>query len=255
MLLDQGRLSALGITPREVSTALAAENRNVSAGDMLDTSKEVLVRTIGEYSSVDEIADVVIATRDGRSIFVRDVGEVRDGFREIKNELWVDGKVGMRMYISKQSGRQHRRGGRDPEAGGRLHPARLRGPDRSADALRRIDLHQAVGSATCSAARSSARSWRSPYCCSSLRDLRATLVVATAIPISVLATIALMYFNGYTLNVVSLGGIALGNRHARRQRDRGAREHLSAPAARARRPCLRPSTAPARSLLRSSRVP
>lgn len=209
VLLDQGRLSALGVTPREVSSALANENRNVSAGDMLETSKEVLVRTVGEYTSVQDIADVVVATRDGRSIFVRDVGEVRDAFRELKNELWIDGDVGMRMYISKQSGantvevvdalKQEVASIKRDFAGQVEVRMLFDGSTFIKQSVRNVERGALFGALLAVS-----------VLLLFLRDLRATLVVATAIPISVLATIALMYFNGFTLNVVSLGGIALG---------------------------------------------
>ncbi len=209
VLLDQSRLSALGVTPREVSSALASENRNVSAGDMLETNKEVLVRTLGEYTSVEDIADVVVATRDGRSIFVRDVGEVRDGFRELKNELWIDGAAGMRMYVQKQSGAntvevmealKREISSIERDYAGQVELRMLFDGStfiqQSVDNVKRGALFGALLAVA--------------VLLLFLRDLRATAVVATAIPISVLATVALMYFNGYTLNVVSLGGIALG---------------------------------------------
>ena len=209
VLLDQSRLSALGVTPLDVSSALASENRNVSAGDMIDTSKEVLVRTIGEYETVDDISDVVIAVRDGRSIFVRDVGEVRDTFRELKNELWIDGQVGMRMFVSKQSGANTVQVvdalKKELEVLRREYAGEIE--------LRMLfDGSQFIKQSVNNVQRGAlfGAGLAVLVLLLFLRDLRATLVVATAIPISVLATIALMYFNGFTLNVVSLGGIALG---------------------------------------------
>ena len=209
VLLDQGRLSALGVTPREVSTALASENRNVSAGDMLETSKEVLVRTVGEYKNVEEIGDVVVATREGRSIFVRDVGTVRDAFREVKNELWIDGEVGMRMFVSKQSGAntvevvtavKREVAAIQREFAGQIDLRLLfDGSKFIQQSVRNVEMGAMFGAVLAVF-----------VLLIFLRDVRATMVVATAIPISVLATIALMYFNGFTLNVVSLGGIALG---------------------------------------------
>ncbi len=209
ILLDQDRLSALGVTPREVSAALSRENRNVSAGDMLETGREVLIRTVGEYDSVVDIADVVVATRDGRSIFVHDLGEVSDTFRELTNELWIDGVVGMRMFVSKQSGSntvevvdelKKEIAAIQRDYDGQIQLSMLfDGSEFIRQSVRNVEIGALFGALLAVL-----------VLLIFLRDVRSTLVIGTAIPISVLATVALMYFNGFTLNVVSLGGIALG---------------------------------------------
>ncbi len=209
VLLDQSRLSALGITPREVASALGRENRNVSAGDMLETGREVLIRTVGEYESVEEIGDVVVATRENRSIFVHDVGEVRDAFREIQNELWIDGKTGMRMFVRKQSGSntvkvvdelKKELASIERDYAGQFELKVLYdGSEFIRKSVRNVEMGALFGALLAVI-----------VLLVFLRDFRATAVIATAIPISILATVALMYFNGFTLNVVSLGGIALG---------------------------------------------
>src|SRR5690606_18211847 len=93
------RLAALGVTADQVIRALAGDNRNVSAGDMGESGREVLVRTMGELTSVEDIRNVMIAGRPGADaggggalvpVYVRDVANVIDGFQEIKSEQWVD---------------------------------------------------------------------------------------------------------------------------------------------------------------------
>jgi hydrophobic/amphiphilic exporter-1 (mainly G- bacteria), HAE1 family len=209
VLLDPSRLAALSISPTQVSQALARENRNVSAGDMLETGREVLIRTIGEFESTDEIASTVVTTRNGRAIAIRDLAEVRDTFREINNELWIDGEAGLRMFVRKQSGSntiavvdelKKEVAAINREYSGRLHLSMLH--DNS------VFIRQSVGNVQRGALLGGALAVL--VLLVFLRDLRATLIIGTAIPISVLATLALMYFYGFTLNVVSLGGIALG---------------------------------------------
>ena len=207
--LDQARLAALGVSPGEVTRALSRENRNVSAGDMLETGREVMIRTVGEFESTEEIANVVVTTRDGRPLQVKDLGEVRDTFREITNELWIDGEPGMRMYVSKQSGAntvevmadvRDEIDNLNREFAGRAEISILMDSSefisQSVNNVRRGALMGAALAVI--------------VLLIFLRDLRATLIIGTAIPISVLATFALMYFYGFTLNVISLGGIALG---------------------------------------------
>ncbi len=207
--LDQARLAALGVSPAEVTRALSRENRNVSAGDMLETGREVMIRTVGEFESTEEIANVVVSTRDGRPLQVKDLGEVRDTFREITNELWIDGEPGMRMYVSKQSGAntvevmadvRDEIDALNRDYAGRAEISILM--DNSefiSQSVNNVRLGALMGAALAVI-----------VLLIFLRDLRATLIIGTAIPISVLATFALMYFYGFTLNVISLGGIALG---------------------------------------------
>ncbi len=209
ILLEADRLAALGITPREVTQALSSENRNVSAGDMRQTGRDVLIRTLGQFESIEDIAGTVITTREARPIHVRDLGEVRDTFREIKTELWIDGEPGMRMWVRKQSGTN------TVEVVDRLR-TELEAINR--DYAGRVQLTMLFDGSTF--IRQSVTNVERGALYGAvlavivllvfLRDLRSTLIIATAIPISVLATVALMYFAGFTLNVISLGGIALG---------------------------------------------
>ena len=207
--LDQARLSALGVSPAEVTRALSRENRNVSAGDMLETGREVMIRTVGEFESTEEIANVVVATREGRPLQVKDLGDVRDTFREITNELWIDGEPGMRMYVSKQSGANTVEVmadvRREIEALNREFAGR-------AEISILMDSSEFISQSVNNVRRGAlmGAALAVIVLLIFLRDLRATLIIGTAIPISVLATFALMYFYGFTLNVISLGGIALG---------------------------------------------
>ena len=102
--LDRNRLEALGITAQQVSQVLASENHNVSAGAMLDAGDEVIIRTVGEFSDPVDIANTVIVMRDGRPIYVRDVATVRDTIVKPNSEQWIDGKPGIVVSISKQPG-------------------------------------------------------------------------------------------------------------------------------------------------------
>ncbi len=207
--LETAKLAALNISPDEVVQALARDNRNVSAGDMLDTGLEVLVRAVGEWKSAREIEDVLVAQREGRPVYVRELGAVRDSFQEIRSEQWVDGAPGLVMRISKQSGANTvdvvRRVEREierinAEYGGRV---RLNVLEDSA-----TFIEASVANVQASALYGAALAIL--VLLVFLRNLRATFVIALAIPISVITTFALMYFAEFTLNVVSFGGLALG---------------------------------------------
>ncbi len=207
--LDVTRLEALSVTVGEVTAALAKENRNVSAGDMQQAGREVVIRTAGEFTSLADIEDVVVTTRDGEPVRVRDLGAVVDTIREVRSELFIDRKPGIRLQVFKQSGantvevaalvRQ------EVEALNAQHRERAElsvlwdASDFIEMAVTNVEVSAGIGAVLAAM-----------VLLLFLRSVRATLVVAVAIPISVIATFALMHFAGMTLNIISFGGIALG---------------------------------------------
>ena len=207
--LDAERLSALGITSEQIAQAVQRENRDVSAGDMLDVGREVVIRTAGEYENVADIEAVVVTSRDGMPVRVRDLARVVDTYRELNSELWIDGELGIRVMVYKQSGantvevveelrEEIERVNRDYRGNVSLEVLW----DSSSfirSAVTNVQSSALVGAALAIA-----------VLLLFLGDLRATAVVATSIPLSVLATFGLMYFWGITLNVISFGGLALG---------------------------------------------
>jgi len=207
--LDAGKLIAEGITAAEVSAALGRDNRNVSAGDMRDTGREVLVRAIGEWVDASEIEEVVVARRAGRPIYVRDLATVRDTFREVRSELWIDGVPGITMRVSKQPGTNTIsavEGLRaELERINREHDGQLRvvllsnAADYIRSAVTNVQTAALFGGLLAIL-----------VLLFFLHDLRSTFLIALAIPLSVVATFALMFFADYSLNVISFGGLALG---------------------------------------------
>ncbi|MGE0868568.1 MAG: efflux RND transporter permease subunit [Kofleriaceae bacterium] len=220
--LDLASLVSLGVTADQVVQALAADNRNVSAGDMGEAGREVLVRSMGELKTVDDIKNVLVTRRSGRSatmqdlpnaagrpVYVRDVATVKDVFQEIKSEQWVDGQPGIVMRVSKQSGantievverlKEELRRIND-EYAGRAHVIVVNDGGQYIEAsITNVRESALVGAALAVFV----------LLCF-LRDIRATLVITLVIPFSIMATFALMYFSGYSLNLISFGGLALG---------------------------------------------
>jgi len=220
--LDVDRLVALGVTGDQVVRALGSNNRNVAAGDMGESGREVLIRTVGELGSVEDIENVLVTRQSGRStdsrglpnaagraVYVRDVANVSDAFQEIESEQWVDGVPGIVMRVSKQSGAN------TVEVVERLRAELALINDEYDGRAHVIVVHDSS-----TYIKSSITNVREAALYGAalavlillafLRDLRATFIVALAIPFSVMATFALMYFSGYSLNLISFGGLALG---------------------------------------------
>jgi HAE1 family hydrophobic/amphiphilic exporter-1 len=176
---------------------------------MIASGQEVVIRIEGEFRSLAEIANVVVAQREGRAIQLHELAEIRDGIQEVRDELWVDGVPGIRLIISKQSGANTIEVVRalreeveqiNDEYAGRLELTMLRDSGEF--------IEDAIGSVLDALLIGGALAVL--VLLAFLRDIRATMVVSTAIPISVLATLALMYFMDITLNLMSFGGLALG---------------------------------------------
>lgn len=207
--LARERLTALSISVSDVSAALARENRDVSAGDMLASGQEVVIRTRGEFQAVEEIGDTIVAQRQGRPIALRELGRVEDGVQEVRDQLWVDDVPGIRLIVSKQSDANTMEVVKDLRAEidainhdyeGRAHLTILRDSG--------LFIEQAVAGVRDAALLGGGLAVLVLF--AFLREWRTTLVVASTIPVSVLATLALMHFLGITLNLVSFGGLALG---------------------------------------------
>ncbi len=207
--LDPERLAALGVSAQEVGRALARENRTVSAGDMEDRGREVVIRTVGEFTSLDEIRGVVVAARNGEPIQVADLGVVEDAARKARSELYIDGEPGIRMRVYKQSGAntvevaeavQHEIDRLNATYAGRAHLTILwDSSDFIKSAVTNVQSSAGVGAVLAVLAL-----------LLFLRTVRGTMVVAMAIPLSIVATFGLMYAQRMTLNVISFGGLALG---------------------------------------------
>ncbi|MDD3642224.1 MAG: efflux RND transporter permease subunit [Candidatus Krumholzibacteria bacterium] len=206
--LKASELKALGISTETVLAALRSENRNVPAGLYDKGNLEVLVRTRGEYTDLEEIRNTVVAVRQGAPIRIRDVAEVVDSWEEVRQAVRIDGKPGLRIAVSKQSGANTVSVARE------VHEE-IERINRDIPQLRLIPLLDTseyikqsintVGNATLIGGILAVL-----ILFLFLRNVSSTLIIATAIPISIVATFGLMYFSGFTLNIITFGGLALG---------------------------------------------
>ncbi len=206
--LRGAQLKALGISTDAVLGAIRSENRNVPAGLYDKGNLEVLVRTQGEYRTLDEIRNTVITTRGGAPIRIGDVAGVEDSWEEIRQIVRIDGKPALRMSISKQSGANTV----NVAEGVRAEMDRI---NRDIPQLRLIPVVD-----TSVYIKDSINNMGSAALVGGilaililflfLRNVSSTIIISTAIPISVIATFGLMYFSGYTLNIITFGGLALG---------------------------------------------
>lgn len=206
--LDRSRMHALKISPDQVIEALRRENLNEPGGHVIEGNFEVLMRTDGQYASMDELRNTMVTRREGSPVYIRDLAEVEDSHQELRNLIRVNGKPGLRMFIRKQSGGNTvdiaRSVVEEAEKINREFPnVRVSVLFDSSKFIQR-----AVSNVRDAAIYGSVLA--TLILLLFLRNFRSTLVIAVAIPISVIATFGLMYFYGFTLNTITFGGLALG---------------------------------------------
>ena len=206
--LDREKMHALRLSPNQVIAALQRENLNEPAGQVDEGDFELLMRTEGEYTSLDEIRKTMVTRRQGRPIYISDIAQVEDSHQEIRNLVRINGVPGLRMSIRKQSGANTV----DVAKAVLAEIDRINRDFPNVHVTTIFDnskfIERAVANVRDAALYGSILAII--VLLLFLRNLRSTLVVAIAIPISIVSTFGLMYFYGFTLNTITFGGLALG---------------------------------------------
>jgi hydrophobic/amphiphilic exporter-1 (mainly G- bacteria), HAE1 family len=206
--LDRNKMLALGLSADQVTRLLRQENLNRPAGKVEEGNLDVYLRTVGEYRAATEIGSTVVTVRDGVPIYLRDIADVRDGVQEVTSLVRINGEPGIRLALNKQSGANTVQVARTVLS----EVERINQDFPEIRVIPIIDtseyIQQAISNVRGSALLGGLLAV--VILLFFLRSGRSMLVIATAIPISVVATFALVYFTGYTLNIMTFGGLALG---------------------------------------------
>ncbi|MFA6938242.1 MAG: efflux RND transporter permease subunit [Treponema sp.] len=102
--LEQNRLQAYGLTLSSVSSVLATQNLELGGGTITEGTTNYSIRTVGEFSSIDEINNTVITRKNGYDVKLSDLGRAYMGFEDTTSEVYINGEPGMYISITKQSG-------------------------------------------------------------------------------------------------------------------------------------------------------
>jgi len=206
--IDRDKLAALDISTTQLNMALAAQNISTPGGNIKSGYKDYLLRTPEEFSSPEEIADVVIARRNGILIKLKDVADVRDFFKERTFEVRMNGKKAMAIFIQKQSGQNTVEVARAVSE--KLEQLKKNLPP---DIESRIVMDSSEFILASVGTLRDTVFWAVFFVfivlLFFLRDFRASLIVAAAIPTSLIITFLLMYLADYTINTDSLASLAV----------------------------------------------
>lgn len=206
--LSKEKITALDLSVDQVVSAIRSENQNIPLGEVDEGDTTYLLRSTGQFQDLDQLRDLVVLTRGSVPVYLRDIAEVRDTTEDRRSFMRINGLPGVRMSISKQSGR-------NTVAIAEAVRAEVERTNREVPSVRLTVLsdqsrfiEQAINSVREHVYLGSILVIGIIFLF--LRDWRATVIICLSIPISVIGTFALLYFGGYTLNTMTFGGLALG---------------------------------------------
>jgi HAE1 family hydrophobic/amphiphilic exporter-1 len=206
--VDQQKLSQLGISIDQIAERIRAENVNLSGGRLEEGSQRFLVRTINEFQSVQAFADAIVATVSEQPVYLRDVATVSRGYKEREAITRVNGGESVELAVYKEGDANTVQVAKRVER--RLEQVRDALPD-DLEIIKIYDQSNFISAAIqqVSSAALFGGLLAIMVLYGFLRDSRATAIIAIAIPVSVVGTFLLMYTNAVSLNIMSLGGVAL----------------------------------------------
>lgn len=207
--VDQERLAALGISLERVRQVVGVSNVNLPGGALRGADSQFLIRTVNEFDDVPEIADLIVSQNTKGIVRLKDVATVRLGTKEREEITRVNGEECVEIDIYKE-------GDANTVTVARLLSERL---DRWQDNLppghtlttlfdQSHFIKQSIDEVRNAAIIGGILAIIVLFMF--LRDIRSTLIIATSIPLSVIATFLLMYRMDISLNIMSLGGLTLG---------------------------------------------
>ncbi|GAC19576.1 efflux RND transporter permease subunit [Paraglaciecola arctica] len=208
VLVDQQKTSQLNISVNEVIKRLKDENVNSSGGRVKDGSQEYLVRTLNQFQSLDDIRNLFIANREGRNIRLGDIATVQDSHKEPTSMNRFNGYEGVEIAIYKEGDAntvqvaeniQFRIAQMQENIPSQYQLQLVYDQSRFiANAINEVKTAAIIGGLLAMVVL---------YLF--LKNIWPTLIISISIPVSIIATFNLMYGNNISLNIMSLGGIAL----------------------------------------------
>lgn len=207
--IDQERLSYLNIPIENVTQILSAENVNLSGGRLEEGSQQYLVRTLNEFQSIEQIQNVVLSRNKGNTVYMKDVAEVIQSYKEREAITRLNGEEAVEIAIYKE-------GDANTVAVANVVNERMNRLRENLPANMKLDkvydqsvyISSAVNEVKNAGIIGGILAVIVLYLF--LRNFWTTAIISISIPVSVIATFNLMYGNSISLNIMSLGGIVLG---------------------------------------------
>jgi HAE1 family hydrophobic/amphiphilic exporter-1 len=208
VLLDPQKLARLNLTPARVIERLKQENINISGGAIDEGNQRYLVRTVNQFASVEQMQELLVAVDQGVPVRLRDVASVSQGFKEREAIIRMDGREAVELAVYKEGDANTVAAA----AGVREQIERLRDNLPANASLITVDdqsvfIQSSLDEVSSAALMGGLLAVLIIFFF--LRDGWSTFVIAVSLPVSIIATFFFMGQVGLSLNVMSLGGLAL----------------------------------------------
>jgi HAE1 family hydrophobic/amphiphilic exporter-1 len=207
--IDRSKLESRGLSVQAVMGVIAGENITSPAGQIDEDKSTKLIRTVGEFTSVDQIGKIVVKYQDGAPVYVRDVAEILDTYADKTDQVYYNGKPVITFMVQKQA---------DANT--------VKVVDKVNKSLKELQkkyegkisfsvimdnsqyIRDSLNSVTSSAIQGGLLAVLVLFFF--LYNIRSVLIIASAIPISIIATFSIMDLAHVSLNIISMAGLALG---------------------------------------------
>lgn len=206
--IDPDKVNALGLSFDQIIQSIRDSNLNFPAGKIEQGRYEVTLRAPAQYQNMQDIKDTVLDIRQGAPVTISQIAEVKDTYKKLTRIIRINGEQGVRIAIRKQAQANTVE----------VSQGILKEIDEINKDFPQIKIIPVINQGNF-IERSIKNVARSVLYGGSLailillfflRNIRSTFIISLAIPISIIATFALIYFNGLTINMMTLGGLALG---------------------------------------------
>ena len=205
---DPNKLEAYGLNVATISSLIAAENRNVPSGTVDIGSNTYALRVEKEFSSPEQMLDIVIAHSQGKTIYLRDVARVEDGVEEKYQESYINGIQGAQIIIQKQA---------DANTVNVIEGVKEELAKIQASLPSDIEIRTVIDSSD--NILNTLDSLKETILVTFIIVMlvvylflgrwRATFIIVLAIPISLLASLMYLWATGNTLNIVSMSALSI----------------------------------------------
>ncbi len=207
--VDRNRLYAHNLSLDTIIQIIQDQNRDIPGGHIIRGSEEYIVRTTGKFESVQQIADTVVTVESGTPVYLKDLACVEDSHKEIRHVSKTNMKDSIIMWITKESGSNTvavvNNVNRELEKINATLPSDVQ-------ILNVWDTSKIIRDSVTRLRETAFWGGTIAFLVILffLWDLRTTITLSISIPFSIIATFIAISCAGYTLNIITLSGLALG---------------------------------------------
>lgn len=212
--VPQQKLDAYGLTLTQISQMLATQNLQTSAGQITEDGINWSVSVDGQFTSLDDIRNTVVAYKTGTDgsvsrIMLGDIATVTDGYKDVDSYAYFNGKPGVNISLQKQTGKNTVT---TAEAVRKQMESIRKHLPSDVTLSESYNTSDIIGTSVKEVEDSALQGALLAILVLLffLRNFKSTLIIGLSIPISLVITLGVMYFAGFTLNLMTLAGLALG---------------------------------------------